>query len=47
MLVQHLVDVFTQGELLGFPHSAVASAQLLALQLVLDRHRVDLVLQIG
>lgn len=47
MLVQHFVNVLAQGELLRFPHPAVASAELLALELMLHRHRVDLVLEVG
>ena len=47
MLIQHFVNIFAQGELLRFPHPAVASAELLALELVLHRHHIDLVLEMG
>ena len=47
MLIQHFVNVLAQSELLRFPHPAVASAELLALELMLHRHHVDLVLEVG
>jgi len=47
VLIQHFVNVLAQSEFLRFPHPAVASAELLALELMLHRHHVDLVLENG